>query len=267
MPFLAEVGNATLALTLSLVLTIGLILWQTQRQWRQSLRRPRWSDESETWTGPPAVTPDDLARWEVRMHELTRDLQGQLNTKIALLAELVAQADQLARRLEQLLDTPGLAAGERAKSDSKSSNEASTGSELVHVEKTCFDHPKPEALLKSVPAGQEIRSKAGGQSPVFPGLDAGASELVLSGNGSQPHRETILPASRASLPPGTIQSTVGDQDSSSYAGEGTSRFAPVYELLITGLSPAEVAARTGVAVGEVELALRVLNLRRSPKAE
>lgn len=104
MPFLADVGSTTFALIMALMVTIGLILWQTQRQWRQSWSRSRWLEEPESWRDPPAtVSADDLARWEVRMHELARDLQGQLDTKIALVVELITQADHVSRRLEALL--------------------------------------------------------------------------------------------------------------------------------------------------------------------
>jgi hypothetical protein len=103
MPFLASVGSASLALVLALAVTIGLILWQTQRQWSRATTRLRWPEELDELTQGRLVTAEELSRWEVRMHELARDLQGQLDTKIALVAELLAQAEQTCQRLEGLL--------------------------------------------------------------------------------------------------------------------------------------------------------------------
>ena len=84
MPVLADVGSATFALVLALAVTIGLILWQTQRQWSRTYSRWRYREELEEPSFHSGVTAEELARWEVRMHELVRDLQGQLIPKSPL---------------------------------------------------------------------------------------------------------------------------------------------------------------------------------------
>lgn len=38
--------------------------------------------------------PQDVSRWEVHMHEVARDLQGTLDSKIAILNQLVIDADR-----------------------------------------------------------------------------------------------------------------------------------------------------------------------------
>jgi hypothetical protein len=54
--------------------------------------------------------PDDLARWEVEMHERARELSAQLDSKMSALAALVAEADRAAARLEAALARPAEAA-------------------------------------------------------------------------------------------------------------------------------------------------------------
>jgi hypothetical protein len=49
-----------------------------------------------------ADAPPDVNRWQVEMHELARDLKGELDTRIAILQILLRQADQTAARLRGL---------------------------------------------------------------------------------------------------------------------------------------------------------------------
>src|SRR5581483_7233435 len=44
--------------------------------------------------------PRDVRQWEVEMHELARELRGQLDNKIAILEHLIQEATQQADRLE-----------------------------------------------------------------------------------------------------------------------------------------------------------------------
>jgi len=46
---------------------------------------------------------DQLAQWEVHMHQTARDLSGQLTSRISVLQALVAEADRAAARLEAAL--------------------------------------------------------------------------------------------------------------------------------------------------------------------
>lgn len=48
--------------------------------------------------------PSELTRWQVAMHELARDLKGEIDTKLAALQTLVAMARQEADRLQKLLE-------------------------------------------------------------------------------------------------------------------------------------------------------------------
>jgi hypothetical protein len=62
--------------------------------------------------------PDDLARWDVEMHETARQLSAQLDAKLSLLQSLIAEADRAAARLEDALDRayPTLPPGSQAES-------------------------------------------------------------------------------------------------------------------------------------------------------
>ena len=65
-----------------------------------------------------AALPDDLAQWEVEMHETARQLSAQLDAKLSLLQSLIAEADRAAARLEDALDRayPTLPPGSQAES-------------------------------------------------------------------------------------------------------------------------------------------------------
>jgi hypothetical protein len=53
---------------------------------------------------PLRDAPAEIARWQVEMHDLARDLKGELDTKIAILQRLVIDARGAAERLEKVLD-------------------------------------------------------------------------------------------------------------------------------------------------------------------
>lgn len=48
--------------------------------------------------------PPEVMRWQVEMHETARDLKGELDSKIALLAATVRQADSRIAELQHLID-------------------------------------------------------------------------------------------------------------------------------------------------------------------
>ncbi len=62
----------------------------------------RWRDSGKEQ--PLRDAPADIERWQVEMHELARDLKGELDTKIAVLQRLVIDASAAAERLEATLE-------------------------------------------------------------------------------------------------------------------------------------------------------------------
>lgn len=94
---------------------IALLIWilmrrGTQRQARSRkqegksdghlVRTPRPTEKPWTMSDGPA----DLQRWQVEMLETTRQLQGEINTKLRLLVRWQELARQEADRLAELLD-------------------------------------------------------------------------------------------------------------------------------------------------------------------
>jgi len=104
----AQIEPATLLLPALLALSIALLLWRSHRY----LARQRNSGSpgrhaARRTPHPPALpldAPDELARWEVRMHETARDLSGQLDSKMGALGRLIREADRAAARLEAALE-------------------------------------------------------------------------------------------------------------------------------------------------------------------
>lgn len=77
---------------------------------RESPRRESPQRESPQRETPPAGSADDLGRWEVQLHERARELCGQLDSKMAALQALCAEADRAAARLEAALRQAALPA-------------------------------------------------------------------------------------------------------------------------------------------------------------
>ncbi|MGO9111344.1 MAG: hypothetical protein ACLP9L_19125 [Thermoguttaceae bacterium] len=121
--------NLTDPSTLCLILfavTAAFLLVRTRSQLAR--QRQRWAAEA-TETGDyeevrqaasslPDRLPDDLARWEVEMHETARQLSAQLDAKLSLLQSLIVEADRAAARLEDALERayPTLPPGSQAES-------------------------------------------------------------------------------------------------------------------------------------------------------
>lgn len=162
-------------------------------------------------TAGHAVHPATISEWEVRMHELARDLEGRITSKLGLLENLVREADRAAARLEAAL---------RAAEQVRRIQAARVLEPVSPV--------KPGESAE--PAG-EARSENIAQP-------APASEAVLSETG---HPAT--PLSRSAVTP-----------RSSHVHE------EIYTLADYGYEPEEIACRTNLPIGEVQL---ILSLRRT----
>jgi len=290
MPFLADVGSATFALVLALGVTIGLILWQTQRQWSRTYGRWRYREELEEPSFSSGVTAEELARWEVRMHELVRDLQGQLDTKIALVAELVAEAERASRKLEELLQQtggfcrqssgnlpppaearrlcPSIPTEENGLSPPASGLASPRGvspgacqeehelqrREHLYLQKN-FSQGSARGLAGSL---SEPKASAtvgdGGPSGLAPSAPTAALQLSLSPGSQSACDDNGRASPREELPPARPP---GKSWGKTASPEPPSRFAAVLRLHDLGLSEVEIARQTGLPAGEVELILRL----------
>lgn len=291
MPVLADVGSATFALVLALAVTIGLILWHTQRQWSRTYGRWRYREELEEPSFHSGVTSEELARWEVRMHELVRDLQGQLNSKIALVAELVAEAERASRKLEELLQQAGncvcqSGAPSPLRTDSANispGNISSAGAvasrEVSEPAHNLSNHPTISPKTSPQKDGSRLNGHPSTQwnfSNEFPSDTAGhpshRAEPPLGERATT--AEFSEPATRCTFRVSSANSTedlskeknrqslgdsrlAGNSGSQTNPGDSSGRFAAVLRLYDLGLPPEEIARQTGLGLGEVELILRL----------
>jgi len=98
-----------------LMFVAGIALLTTillRRTYRQVGRRSRRYDTrpidtqprpENPWSGAKADTSAALERQKVELAEYTRDANGQIDTKIMMLRELIAQSDKQIARMEELL--------------------------------------------------------------------------------------------------------------------------------------------------------------------
>jgi hypothetical protein len=108
---IAQIEGTTVLFLIGLALTCGFLLFRTHRQLNT---RPKTKPSPPaTWSKPqppPAATahhlgaPAEVRRWEAELHELTRELRGQLDTKIALVERLIRDAGQQAARLDAAIE-------------------------------------------------------------------------------------------------------------------------------------------------------------------
>lgn len=98
-----------------LMFVAGIALLTTillRRTYRQVGRRNRRYDSrpidtqprpENAWSGAKADNSATLERQKVELAEFTRDANGQIDTKIRMLRQLIAQSEKQIERMEQLL--------------------------------------------------------------------------------------------------------------------------------------------------------------------
>jgi hypothetical protein len=101
-----------------LIRTRGQLARQRQRWVVEESEAREYRTSGNEASSLPGDRPDDLAQWEVEMHETARQLSAQLDAKLSLLQSLIAEADRAAGRLEDALDRafPTLPPGSQAES-------------------------------------------------------------------------------------------------------------------------------------------------------
>jgi hypothetical protein len=91
--------------------------WLRQKRSQESTPDPQTiqhSFASKTREASAHHAPEDLLRWQVEMHELARDVKGEIDAKLLALQSLMVIADEHAQRLESLLARTEQATGSQS---------------------------------------------------------------------------------------------------------------------------------------------------------
>lgn len=112
-PIFAEIGISQMIFCAGLALLAVVLLVRSRRHFRQvsdyqvpRADAPLPSQSGKQSTGPysgHATLSRDFEKWEVAMHDLARDLSGQLDSKIRILEILIRDAEKVSARLETAL--------------------------------------------------------------------------------------------------------------------------------------------------------------------
>ena len=102
----------------SVWIVIGAILMVTSWLLRRGhtrrialLRRNPLAEAKASIRASEATPEAEWVRREVRLHDLVRENEARLNSRIAVLQELISEADRASARIEQLLAETGLPSG------------------------------------------------------------------------------------------------------------------------------------------------------------
>ncbi len=98
------------------LLTMILLKRSYRRMGRRKKNAPaieRIARPSGQWDGAQRDALAQVERQKVEMHEMARDLNGQLNSKIIVLEKLVGESQRQIERLEELLDKAEETSAER----------------------------------------------------------------------------------------------------------------------------------------------------------
>jgi hypothetical protein len=205
-----------------------ILLMRTSRYFaRPKAPEPSWSSVGRRTKSDgehAANVPQEMAAWEVEMHEFVREIKAELDSKMRALQAVITDADRAAARLEAALrGTPNasLPREGEALTEPNSMSKASLNA-------AARQEPRPPEIAKRSINFQEEAGKR------QQGIDLSA-----------------LPVSQAeSLSPSGVPHA---EHSSAQAKK-----EEIYTLADYGMTSAEIASRVGHPIGEVEL---ILSLR------
>ncbi|MCC6127090.1 MAG: hypothetical protein IT426_19185 [Pirellulales bacterium] len=233
----AEMGAAQFIFLGVVVLTTLFLLLRTSRyftrpkspdpSWSAVARRPKDSDS----TGRSSRIPQEMAGWEVEMHEFVREIKAELDSKMRALQAVAADADRAAARLEAALQN----SARRTPNEGRSAEESRGNVSSLSVGEGPGVRVVPDSgIAFKIEGRPEFPSLRGESSSTAPGIDL-----------------SNLPASQAeSLSPARVSRP--DHSSAQAKKE------EIYTLADYQMPPAEIASRVGHPIGEVEL---ILSLR------
>jgi len=232
------------------------------------LERPRQEADAEA----------QFARWEVKMHEVSRELSAQLDSKMIALEQLIRMADEtLARsdRIRHQSDVANAPSAEAARaqlpispphivtSDAVQSHAASSETAPETTAPVSFssassrrapsrraplhathEHSQAAALAARARVDDEYVGSEATMTERAPACETSTQSVPATDDGNDDGSDSGSAGRRAALS--------DDRD------QPRLRTAEVYALADSGLSSDEIARQTGSLVGEVEL---ILSLR------
>ena len=106
-----EDNTSTIMMLAAMLIVLTLMMRRVyryrQRQRREETRGRKQNSALHAQRPPVkslAGAPDDIVRWQVQLHEMARDIQAEIDTKLRLLQTLTVQARQAAAELNAALD-------------------------------------------------------------------------------------------------------------------------------------------------------------------
>ena len=109
MLFANNTQAATALFVLGMMFIILAVLRGTKKNLERAKRRQAKAiaacDEETLELRPFYDRPAQLSRWEVEMHDLAREITGRLDTKIAMLQQLIIAADEKIQSLAEMQKT------------------------------------------------------------------------------------------------------------------------------------------------------------------
>ncbi|HEX3999133.1 MAG TPA: hypothetical protein VHX65_11330 [Pirellulales bacterium] len=207
---LGEIGAAQVVFLLGLSLMIVVLLVRSRRYFRQvseyQVPRADAPPIAAPSSGAPqaagsqrsasaAAPPRDFERWEVAMHDLARDLSGQLDSKIRILELLIRESDKAAARLEAAL------ARSRETTESGKTDRA-------ELQVTAAKASQPPTGVP--PKRPPIRAAVNATEPRRVPAIAPAGSTTADG-ADKPRFDRVYALADAGLSPATIASQIGSQ--------------------------------------------------------
>jgi hypothetical protein len=191
MTLFAEMGAAQFIFLGAVVLVTLFLLLRTSRyftrpkspdpSWSSIARKPKETDSP----GRGSCIPQEMAGWEVEMHEFVREIKAELDSKMRALQAVTADADRAADRLETAL-----------RGSPNSAKSSQNFREDVGMRQPGID-------LSNLPASQaESLSPAGVPRPEHSSVQAKKEEIYTLADYNMPPAEI---ASRVGHPVGEVE--------------------------------------------------------------
>ena len=95
---LAEFSMVQMIPVVALAMLSFLLLKRSSRYFVRP--EPKLRSQTPLQRGPAPASPKEYERWQVEMHDLSRELKAEIDCKIILLEQLIREANEAATRLE-----------------------------------------------------------------------------------------------------------------------------------------------------------------------